>query len=100
MIANALLYYLIVVNILTFAVYGAPQDDAFEVQVWTSYDSVGSDCPHVFDKREIEIPLNRYNVYGLFLQREFPENLTYGIGRYHETSGSLVHDDIIRDTSN
>ena len=94
--ANALLYYLIVVNILTFAVYGIDkwkakqgswriseatllmlaviggtigallgmqvwrhktmQDDAQEVQVWTSTDSVGSDCPHVFDKREIEIP--------------------------------------------
>ena len=39
---------------------------------------------------EIRHTLNRYNVYGLFLQREFPENLTYGIGRYHETSGSLL----------
>jgi hypothetical protein len=29
----------------------APQDDAFEVQVWTSLDSVGSDSPHVFDKQ-------------------------------------------------
>lgn len=44
------------------------------------YDEVG----------EIRHTLNRYNVYGLFLQREFPENLTYGIGRYHETSGSLL----------
>ena len=44
------------------------------------YDEVG----------EIRHKLNRYNVYGLFLQREFPENLTYGIGRYHETSGSLL----------
>ena len=30
------------------------------------YDEVG----------EIRHTLNRYNVYGLFLQREFPENLT------------------------
>ena len=44
------------------------------------YDEVG----------EIRHTLNRYNAYGLFLQREFPENLTYGIGRYHETSGSLL----------
>lgn len=44
------------------------------------YDEVG----------EIRHTLNRYNVYGLFLQREFPENLTYGIGRYHEVSGSLL----------
>ena len=44
------------------------------------YDEVG----------EIRHTLNRYNVYGLFLQREFPENLTYGIGRYYETSGSLL----------
>ena len=46
---NALLYYLIVINILTFAVYG--------IDKWRSTsDSVGSDCPHVFDKRQIEIP--------------------------------------------
>ena len=44
------------------------------------YDEVG----------EIRHTLNRYNVYGLFLQREVPENLTYGIGRYHETRGSLL----------
>ena len=44
------------------------------------YDEVG----------EIRHTLNRYNVYGLFLQREFPENLTYSIGRYYETSGSLL----------
>ena len=108
--ANALLYYLIVINILTFAVYGidkwrstsgrllptgrkkarqgswriseatllmlaviggtigrhyrcfaghasvAPQDDAQEVQVWTSTDSVGTDCPHIFDKQQLRIP--------------------------------------------
>ena len=44
------------------------------------YDEVG----------EVHHTLNRYSVYGLFLQREFPENLTYGIGRYHETGGSLL----------
>lgn len=45
-----------------------------------SYDEVG----------EVRHTLNRYSVYGLFLQREFPENLTYGIGRYHEAGGSLL----------
>jgi len=44
------------------------------------YDEVG----------EIRHTLNRYNVYGLFLQREFPKDLTYGIGRYHEAGGSLL----------
>ena len=44
------------------------------------YDEVG----------EVRHTLNRYSVYGLFLQREFPENLTYGIGRYHEAGGSLL----------
>lgn len=44
------------------------------------YDEVG----------EIRHSLNRFNVYALFLQREFPENLTYGIGTYHEGDGSLL----------
>ena len=44
------------------------------------YDEVG----------EVRHTLNRYSVYGLFLQREFPENLTYGIGRYYEAGGSLL----------
>ena len=44
------------------------------------YDEVG----------EIRHTLNRINCYGIFLQREFPENLTYGIGIYHEGDGSLM----------
>ena len=44
------------------------------------YDEVGP----------IRHTLNRINVYGLFLQREFPEGLTYGIGTYHEADGSLL----------
>ena len=44
------------------------------------YDEVG----------EIRHSLNRFNVFALFLQREFPENLTYGIGTYHEGDGSLL----------
>lgn len=44
------------------------------------YDEVG----------EIRHSLNRIDCYGIFLQREFPENLTYGIGIYHEGDGSLI----------
>jgi AraC-like DNA-binding protein len=44
------------------------------------YDEVG----------EIRHTLNRINCYGIFLQREFPEGLTYGIGTYHEGDGSLM----------
>ena len=44
------------------------------------YDEVG----------EIRHTLNRFNCYGIFLQQEFPEGLTYGIGTYHEGDGSLL----------
>ena len=44
------------------------------------YDEVG----------EIRHTLNRFNCYGIFLQQEFPESLTYGIGTYHEGDGSLM----------
>ncbi|MBQ6434017.1 MAG: AraC family transcriptional regulator [Bacteroidaceae bacterium] len=44
------------------------------------YDEVG----------EIRHTLNRINCYGIFLQREFPEGLTYGVGTYHEGDGSLM----------
>ena len=44
------------------------------------YDEVGP----------IRHSLNRFNVFGLFLQREFPEDLTYGIGTYVEGNGSLM----------
>lgn len=45
-----------------------------------SYDEVG----------EIRHTMNRFNCYGIFLQQEFPEGLTYGIGTYHEGDGSLL----------
>lgn len=54
--------------------------------VWHPHVSV----IHYDEVGEIHHTLNRYNVYGLFLQREFPENLTYGIGTYHEAGGSLL----------
>lgn len=44
------------------------------------YDEVG----------EIRHTLNRINCYGIFLQKEFPERLTYGVGTYHEGDGSLM----------
>ena len=44
------------------------------------YDEVG----------EIRHTLNRMNCYGIFMQQEFPEGLTYGIGTYHEGDGSLM----------
>ncbi|MBQ7664778.1 MAG: AraC family transcriptional regulator [Bacteroidaceae bacterium] len=44
------------------------------------YDEVG----------EIRHSLNRINCYGIFLQREFPEGLTYGMGTYREGNGSLM----------
>ena len=44
------------------------------------YDEVG----------EIRHSLNRTSCYGIFLQEEFPEGMTYGIGTYHEGDGSLL----------
>jgi len=44
------------------------------------YDEVG----------EIRHTMNRTNCYGIFLQDEFPEGLTYGIGTYHDGDGSLL----------
>ena len=44
------------------------------------YDEVG----------EIRHTLNRINCYGIFLQKEFPEGLTYGMGTYHDGDGSLM----------
>ena len=45
---------------------------------------------HYDEAGEICHSLNRFNCYGIFLQREFPEELTYGIGTYHEGDGSLM----------
>ena len=45
---------------------------------------------HYDEAGEIRHSLNRINCYGIFLQREFPENLTYGIGTYKEGEGSLM----------
>lgn len=45
---------------------------------------------HYDEAGEIRHSLNRINCYGIFLQREFPEGLTYGIGTYKEGDGSLM----------
>lgn len=45
---------------------------------------------HYDEAGEIRHTLNRINCYGIFLQEEFPEGLTYGIGTYHEGDGSLM----------
>ena len=45
---------------------------------------------HYDEAGEIRHSLNRIDCFGIFLQREFPENLTYGIGTYHEGDGSLM----------
>ncbi len=45
---------------------------------------------HYDEAGEIRHTLNRINCYGIFMQEEFPEGLTYGIGTYHEGNGSLM----------
>lgn len=45
---------------------------------------------HYDELGEIKSSLNNYSVYGLFLQREFPYNLTYGMGDYNAANGSLI----------
>ena len=45
---------------------------------------------HYDEAGETHHTMNRIECYGIFLQREFPENLTYGIGTYHDGDGSLL----------
>lgn len=45
---------------------------------------------HYDDLDNIRHSLNNYNVYGMFLQREFPYGLTYGMGGYSASEGSLI----------
>lgn len=44
------------------------------------YDEVG----------KIRHTLNRFNVYAIFFQKDFPSNLAYGIGTYADGGGSLL----------
>lgn len=45
---------------------------------------------HYDEAGEIRHTLNRTCCYGIFMQEEFPEGLTYGIGTYHDGDGSLI----------
>jgi len=45
---------------------------------------------HYDEAGEIRHTLNRTGCYGIFMQEEFPEGLTYGVGTYHEGNGSLI----------
>lgn len=73
-------------------------DIELEINNVNSYaDDIGAKTyhPHVsiihYDEMgEIRHTLNRFNVYALFLQKNFPSNLTYGIGTYSHGSGSLM----------
>ena len=38
----------------------------------------------------IRSSLNRYGVYGLFIQRNFPKNLTYGMKMFDAADGSII----------
>lgn len=51
--------------------------------------------PHVavihYDELDhVRHSLNNYNVYGLFLQKEFPYGLSYGMGSYNAADGALI----------
>lgn len=45
---------------------------------------------HYDESGRIRHTLNRFNVYGIFVQKNFPPALVYGMGRYHTDTGSLV----------
>ena len=43
-----------------------------------------------YDELQIRISLNNYGVYGLFIQRDFPDNLSYGMRPYKTEEGSII----------
>ena len=43
-----------------------------------------------YDELKIRSSLNNYGVYGLFIQLEFPENLSYGMRPYKAEKGSII----------
>ena len=45
---------------------------------------------HYDEVSPIHSSLNRYGVYGLFIQRNFPKNLTYGIKMFDVPDGSII----------
>ena len=44
---------------------------------------------HYDEVSPVHTSLNRYGVYGLFIQRNFPKNLTYGIKMFDAAEGSI-----------
>ena len=45
---------------------------------------------HYDEVSPIHSSLNRYGVYGLFIQRNFPKNLTYGMKLFDAADGSII----------
>jgi len=45
---------------------------------------------HYDEVSPIRSSLNNYGVYGLFIQRNFPENLTYGMKMFSPIGGSII----------
>lgn len=45
---------------------------------------------HYDEVSPIQSSLNRYGVYGLFIQRNFPKNLTYGMKMFDAPDGSII----------
>ena len=45
---------------------------------------------HYDEVSPIHSSLNRYGVYGLFIQRSFPKNLTYGMKMFDAPDGSII----------
>lgn len=45
---------------------------------------------HYDEVSPIHSSLNRYSVYGLFIQRNFPKNLTYGMKMFDAPDGSII----------
>lgn len=44
---------------------------------------------HYDEVSPVRTSLNRYGVYGLFIQRNFPKNLTYGMKMFDAADGSI-----------
>ncbi|MBE6253825.1 MAG: helix-turn-helix domain-containing protein [Bacteroidales bacterium] len=45
---------------------------------------------HYDEVSPVRTSLNRYGVYGLFIQRNFPKNLTYGMKMFDAADGSII----------
>ena len=45
---------------------------------------------HYDEVSPVRTSLNRYGVYGLFIQRNFPKNLTYGMKMFEAADGSII----------